>query len=159
VLITLVAASRLAFSLARDHEIPPLFARLSRKAQSPWVGAILTFVLSGILLPIGDLKILAELSSFVALLAFLAVNLTLVVLRFRLPDHERPFRVPIAVGRLPLIPLFAMATIVFLLAHFDRRVYAVGAVIIIAILIAFVVRRLSGSERERRGTTMDGGAE
>jgi hypothetical protein len=32
-------------------------------------------------------------------------------------------------------------------------------VIIIAILIAFVVRRLSGSERERRGTTMDGGAE
>ena len=141
VLITLVATSRLAFSLARDSEIPAIFARVSRNRQSPWVGAILAFATSIVLLPVGDLKILAELSSFVALLAFLAVNLTLVVLKFRLPDHQRPFRVPLNVGRLPLIPLLAMGSIVFLLANFDHQVYLVGAGIMAAICIAFAVRR------------------
>jgi amino acid transporter len=143
VLITLIATSRLAFSLARDDELPTIFARVSHARQSPWVGAILAFAISVALLPVGDLKILAELSSFVALLAFLVVNLTLIVLRFRLPDHKRPFRVPLAVGRLPVIPLLAIATIVFLLANFDREVYAVGAGIIAVISLAFVLRSLS----------------
>lgn len=143
VLITLVATSRLAFSLARDNEIPAVFARVSRRNQTPWIGAILAFVTAVILLPVGDLKILAELSSFVALLAFLAVNLTLVVLRFRLPDHERPFRVPLSLGRLPVIPLLAMATIIVLLVSFDTLVYGVGAGIMAAIGIAFAVRKLA----------------
>lgn len=149
VLITLVATSRLAFSLARDNEIPAIFARVSHDKQSPWVGAILAFVLSLVLLPIGDLKILAELSSFVALLAFLAVNLTLIVLRFRLPDQPRPFRVPLNVGRLPLIPLAAMSTIVFLLANFDSRVYLAGGGILVAICIGYVVRRSARVARRR----------
>jgi amino acid transporter len=153
VLITLIATSRLAFSLARDNELPAIFARVSRSRQSPWVGALLAFAMSAALLPIGDLKVLAELSSFVALLAFLAVNLTLVVLRFRLPDHKRPFRVPIAVGRLPVVPLLAMATILFLLANFDREVYAAGAVIIAAIVAVHAVRESARSGSDRRGMT------
>jgi len=40
-------------------------------------------------------------SSFAALVAFFAVNVVLIVLRYQMPGHERPFRVPLAVGRLP----------------------------------------------------------
>lgn len=150
VLITLVAASRMAFSLARDNEIPAIFARVSRSNQTPWIGVILAFAISIVLLPIGDLTVLAELSSFVALLAFLAVNLTLVVLRFRLPDHARPFRVPLSLGRLPLIPLIAMGSIVILLANFNALVYAVGAGILVAICVAFFVRKRSMRQAEQQ---------
>lgn len=152
VLITLVATSRLAFSLARDNEIPAIFARVSSNKQSPWIGALLAFATSTVLLPVGDLKILAELSSFVALLAFLAVNLTLVVLRFRLPDHTRPFRVPLNLGRLPLIPLLAMGTIVVLLASFDAEIYAVGAGLMVAIGIAFIIRQAMQKAQRRCST-------
>lgn len=141
VLITLVATSRLAFSLARDAEIPAIFARVSRNRQSPWIAAILAFATAIVLLPLGNLKILAELSSFVALLAFLAVNVTLIALRFKLPELARPFRVPLNLGRLPLIPLLAIVTIIVLLASFDAQVYALGGGIVAAIAIAFVVRR------------------
>lgn len=150
VLITLVATSRLAFSLARDNEIPTIFARVSRNKQSPWTGALLAFATSLALLPIGDLKILAELSSFVALLAFLTVNLTLVILRFRLPDHARPFRVPLSLARLPLVPLVAIGTIIVLLANFDQQVYLAGAGIALAVCVGFILRSVLGRLREKR---------
>jgi APA family basic amino acid/polyamine antiporter len=117
-----------------------MFARVSSKRNSPWIGALLGFLLAALLLPIGDLKILAELSSFVALLAFFVVNLTLVVLRFRLPEHPRPFRVPFHIGRLPLLPVIAMMSIVLLLANFDLQVYLAGAVILALICIGFFWR-------------------
>jgi amino acid transporter len=140
VLITLVAASRLSFSLARDAEIPAIFARLSQGRKSPWVSAILAFAASIVLLPIGDLKILAELSSLIALLAFLAVNLTLIVLRLRLPDHVRPFRIPINLGRIPMLPLLAIGSILVLLATFELAVYAVAGLIIALTCVAYLLR-------------------
>ena len=140
VLITLVAASRLAFSLARDNELPRIFADVTAKRHSPWVGAILSFLLAAALLPIGDLKILAELSSFVAMLAFLAVNITLLVLRYRLPEHPRPFRVPLRIGRLAVVPLVAVASIMLLLTGFDWQVYIVGGVLMVVICLAYAVR-------------------
>jgi len=140
VLITLIATSRLSFSLARDHVLPAIFARVSSTNSTPLISAILVFVASAAFLPLGDLKILAELSSFIALLAFLAVNLTLVVLRFRLPDHPRPFRVPFRIGRLPIIPLAAIASIAVLLANFDVQVYVAGAILAVIISIVSVLR-------------------
>jgi APA family basic amino acid/polyamine antiporter len=140
VLITLIATSRLSFSLARDHALPAIFAHVSSTNSTPLISAILAFVSSAAFLPLGDLKILAELSSFIALLAFLAVNLTLVVLRFRLPDHPRPFRVPFRVGRLPIIPLAAIASIAVLLANFDLQVYVAGAILAVIIAIVSVWR-------------------
>ena len=139
-LITLVAASRLVFSLARDSELPKIFAGVTAERRSPWMGAMLSFLLSAALLPIGDLKILAELSSFVAMLAFLAVNITLLVLRYQLPEHPRPFRVPLQLGRLALIPLAAVASILVLLVGFDGKVYVAGGVVIALICLAYVVR-------------------
>jgi amino acid transporter len=71
-------------------------------------------------------KILAEVSSFAALVAFFAVNLVLIVLRYRMPAHQRPFRVPLSVGRLPVLPVLAIISIVALLIHFEWQIYARG---------------------------------
>ena len=142
VLITLIATSRLAFSMGRDKEIPALFATVLPSRGTPWIALVLTFAMSAALLPIGDVKILAELSSFSALLAFLAVNFALIVLRYRLPKHRRPFRVPMNIGRMPLLPLAAIGSILLLLAHFDWRIYLAGAAAITLALVAFIVRQL-----------------
>lgn len=147
VLITLIAMSRLAFSMARDREIAGVFAKLLHVRQTPWTAALLIFAMAAILLPIGSVKILAEMSSFAALVAFFAVNLALIVLRYRMPAHRRPFRVPLAIGKLPVLPVLALASIMLLLAHFEWRIYAAGAAALALSALAYAARQWS----RRRG--------
>ena len=141
VLITLIATSRLAFSMGRDGEIPKLLAIVLPGRGTPWIAAVLCFAMCVALLPIDNVKILAELSSFSALLAFMAVNLALVVLRYRLPNHGRPFRVPLSIGRLPLLPVAAMISIVVLLVHFDWQIYLAGVAALVFTGVAFIARQ------------------
>jgi amino acid transporter len=141
VLITVIATSRVAFSMARDREISIVFAQLLPVRQTPWLAAILTFGMAAVLVPIGNVKVLAELSSFAALVAFFAVNAVLIVLRYRMPGHKRPFRVPFAIGRLPVLPLIAIASIIGLLVHFDWRIYIAGCIALIASALAFAARQ------------------
>ena len=137
VLITVIATSRVAFSMARDKEISSVFAQLLPVRQTPWLAAILTFAMAAVLVPIGSVKILAELSSFAAMVAFFAVNVVLIVLRYRMPGHKRPFRVPLAIGRLPILPVLAIVSIALLLIHFEWQIYAAGGIALAASALAF----------------------
>jgi amino acid transporter len=74
--------------------------------------------MSELLVPIANVKILAQLASLTALLAFLAVSLALITPRYRLPDHDRPFRVHLWLG--------AIASICLLMVNFDWEIYLVG---------------------------------
>ncbi len=141
VLITLIATSRVAFSMARDKEIPEAVAMVLPVRKTPWVASLLVFGMGATLLPVGSVKILAELSSFAALLAFLSVNVVLIALRFRLPDHKRPFRVPGTIGRLPVFPVLAILSIALLLVHFEWRIYAAGGLALGFSAIAYAVRQ------------------
>ena len=147
VLITMIATSRLAFSMGRDGELPRSLASLMPRRGTPWVAAILVFAMAAILLPLGSVKTLAEISSFSALLAFLAVNLALIVLRYRMPDHPRPFRVSFAVGRMPVVPLLAIASICLLLANFERSIYLAGAIALVVTGAIYGLRRLWAPKR------------
>lgn len=140
VLITIIATSRLTFSMARDGELHGIFAGLLPRRQTPWVAAILSLAVAVALLPIGSVRILAEISSFAALAAFLTVNLSLITLRYTHPHHPRPFRVPGAIGRMPVLPLAAIASIVLLLIHFDWPIYVAGGVALVLSAIAYLVR-------------------
>jgi amino acid transporter len=150
VLITVIATSRAAFSMARDKEIPSVFARLLPLRQTPWIAAILAFAMAALLVPIGSVKILAELSSFAALVAFFVVNVVLIVLRYRMPGHTRPFRVPGAVGRLPILPVAAIASIVLLLFNFELQIYAAGGIALASSALAFAVRRCFRRKLDQR---------
>jgi APA family basic amino acid/polyamine antiporter len=147
VLITVIATSRVAFSMARDKEISSVFAQLLPVRQTPWIAAILAFAMAALLVPIGSVKILAEMSSFAALIAFFAVNVVLIVLRYRMPGLKRPFRVPLAIGRLPVLPILAIATIVLLLIHFEWQIYAAGGIALAVSAMSFGVRQWSRQKR------------
>jgi amino acid transporter len=152
VLITVIASSRIAFSMARDNEISSVFARVLPLRQTPWVAALLILAMAAVLLPIGSVKILAEMSSFAALVAFFAVNLVLIVLRYRMPSHRRPFRVPLAIGWLPVLPVLAIISIVTLLIHFEWQIYVAGGIALAVSALAFGVRQ--GFRRARGNPTI-----
>jgi APA family basic amino acid/polyamine antiporter len=149
VLITMIATSRLLFSMGRDGVIHKTFATLTSGRQTPAVAAALTLGVAAMLVPLGNVKTLAEVSSFSALLAFLAVNLTLIILRYRAPDQPRPFRVPLSLGRLPLLPIAAIACIALLLSYFERSIYVAGAVAFFAAAVIYGFQLLWERKRLR----------
>ena len=60
------------------------------------------FAVAVAFLPVGGVAAVASLSSLTALLAFMVVNASVVILRFRERDASRPFRVPLTLRRVPI---------------------------------------------------------
>jgi APA family basic amino acid/polyamine antiporter len=100
-----------------------------------------------VLLPIGSVKMLAEMSSFAALVGFFAVNAALIALRYRMAAHRRPFRVPFSLGKLPVLPVLAIASIALLLMHFEWQIYVAGAAALAASALAYALRQWSRRKR------------
>ena len=71
------------------------------------------------------------------------VNMALIALRYRMPAHRRPFRVPVAVGKLPVLPVLALASIVLLLGHFEWRIYIAGAIALALSALVYAARQWS----------------
>jgi APA family basic amino acid/polyamine antiporter len=93
-IVTLLAQTRIFYSMSRDGLLPPLFAVVHRRFRTPYLstigtGSIVAFA-SG-LLPIG---VLGQLVSIGTLLAFTLVCIGVVILRRTAPELERPFRTP-----------------------------------------------------------------
>jgi APA family basic amino acid/polyamine antiporter len=98
----------MAFAMGRNRYLPRALTKVLPKRESPWLAAVLVFVLSLTLLPMRDAASLGGLASFGALIAFATVNVCLVVLRRSQPDTKRPFKVPLTIGKVPLLPVLGV---------------------------------------------------
>lgn len=127
-LISLLVASRVIFGIAREGELPKSMAALLHRRKTPWVATLAVASVAAALVPFGNVSVLASLSSFASLLAFAAVNVALIVLRYREPRKDRPFRVPGAIGRFPVLPAIGAATTIGLATQLDGTALASGAV-------------------------------
>jgi APA family basic amino acid/polyamine antiporter len=136
VLVVFVASSRMVMAMARGRDLPRALASVQSARSTPWVAAIALLIVGLALLPLGDIALIASISSLASLTAFAAVNIALVILRVRDPDLRRPFRVPLSVGRIPLLPVFGTIAIAGLLIRFDPIVYAVtGAILLVGLAL------------------------
>jgi APA family basic amino acid/polyamine antiporter len=65
-----------------------------------------------------------------------------IVMRYTEPELERPFRVPINIGKFPVLPLIGLGTIVYMTLQFDIEIMLVGIAIIgIGAVFYFILRR------------------
>ena len=64
------------------------------------------------------------------MITFAAVNLAVIVLRYTEPDIERTFKVPINIGKFPILPLFGLGISVYMAFQFEIEVVLVGIAII-----------------------------
>ncbi|MGB2761510.1 MAG: amino acid permease C-terminal domain-containing protein, partial [Maribacter stanieri] len=68
----------------------------------------------------------------------------LIVLRFKSPEQERPFKVPLAIGRVPILPILAILISLSLIIQFNWQVYAAFAVaIIVGIVLDYFLDKKS----------------
>ena len=63
-------------------------------------------------------------------------------MRYTEPELERPFRVPINIGKFPVLPLIGLGTTVYMTLQFDIEIMLVGIAIIgIGAVFYFILRR------------------
>ena len=130
VLITLVAGSRMIYGMAREKSFPHILAKVHSKTKTPWL-AIIVIMLTAIGFSIiGDIVIVANITVFAVIITFGAVNLSVIVLRYTEPDIERKFRIPINIGKFPVLPMVGLGISVYMAIQFQIQVVLVGLVII-----------------------------
>jgi APA family basic amino acid/polyamine antiporter len=127
VLLLLVAASRLIYGMASTAALPRFLAWVHPGKRTPARAIALSLVVSAGFALSGDISLVAGATNFAVFIGFAAVNVSLIVLRYTRPDVPRPFRVPLNVGRLPLLPIVALASIAFMTANLERNALLIGA--------------------------------
>ena len=139
VLITLVAGARILYGMAKSGSLPSIFSRVHSKTGTPWVAVIGIFVTSVTFAFIGDIVIVANIVVFAIVITFAMINLSVILLRYVRPDEIRPFRVPLNVGKFPILPLFGFIITVYMALQFELEIILAGVGIIGAGCIFYLV--------------------
>jgi APA family basic amino acid/polyamine antiporter len=90
----LIGISRLSWSLAEHRQLPSLFSRLHPTHRTPWFTIVFYSILAGVLILPGETTLLGNLYSFGAMLSFTTAHVSVIALRIKDPDRERPYRMP-----------------------------------------------------------------
>ena len=104
-----IGASRVVFSMGRFNLMPTWFYKVHKRFRTP-IRTIAVFGPIGATMALfGELRFVADLYNFGALLSYLIVNVSLIVLRNKEPDAYRAWRLPgtlkiAALGKTLLVP-------------------------------------------------------
>lgn len=131
-LLVLTAASRLIFSMSRRGALPRVLSSVNTRGHAPHVAAGLAFILAALIALSGNIGLVASVTDFAVYAIFIAVNLSLVALRYRQPAAPRTFVVPLRIGRLPVLPLCGTATVLLMLVFLDPAAWLFGAGALVA---------------------------
>jgi APA family basic amino acid/polyamine antiporter len=156
----MLGLSRLSYSLATNRQMPSALGKLHGDPPAPFMAILIAAFLSFVLVLALDLKQMAGIFAYGAMLAFTIAHLSIVTLRFREPDFERTFKVPLSFefrGRSVPAPavlgalLSFLAWISVLVLHSGAR-YVGSAWMAGGIVLYVVYRKSQGKSLRRRFT-------
>ena len=93
-LVLCYGQTRIFYTMSRDGLLPKVFSQIHPKFRTPWMGTIVLGVLIAIAAAFLPISLLGQLVSFGTAVAFSIVCLSVIYLRVKHPELERPFRVP-----------------------------------------------------------------
>lgn len=128
-MIGMITSSRILYGMSNDESLPIFFSKVSFKNKAPWVAALFVLAVSLLLIPIGRVEIVAGVSSFLTMICFLTVNLTLIYLRITQPGLKRPFKIFFSFRKIPIMPVIASLLCLLFLFQFNKQIYYISAII------------------------------
>jgi len=107
---TIMASSRVAFSMGRDGLLPRATALIHPEKRTPHVAIYATGVILLVMAMTLPIEAVGSAASLIFLLTFAMVNISVIVLRRKAPDTPRRYRVPLY----PYVPILGAVLNVFL---------------------------------------------
>jgi amino acid transporter len=143
-LIYTTGSSRVSYGLARNGYVPEPFEWTNRRGV-PWIGLITAFIAGCIcFLPFPSWQSLVGLITSASVLMYAGAPLSLGVFRRRLPDADRPYRLPAAEVLCPLA--FIVSNFIIMWATWET-VWKLGVAILIGYAILIVNRAARLNDR------------
>ncbi len=139
-LVNLYGQSRIFFAMSRDRLLPPVLSEVHPVFKTPVKVTILVGVVTAFIAGFLPLRIVAELVNIGALFAFMVVALGVIILRYKSPEAERPFKCPL----FPVIPILCILCTGFLIANLQPAThiqFVVWMVIGVIVYFVYVFRR------------------
>jgi APA family basic amino acid/polyamine antiporter len=121
ILVVMLAQPRVLMAMSRDGLVPSAFAQVHARFRTPFRGTLICGLAVAILAGLFPLSILVQLVSVGTLIVFIAVAMSVIVLRRTDPERARGFRTP----WVPYVPLAGILVCVGLLASVPLRTWAV----------------------------------
>ncbi len=141
VLILLIAVSRRFYGVSQEHCLPNFLHKIHPKTRTPYYAILVAMVLAIIFALSENITAVAFITDFGVFAIFLVVNLAVIFLRFSDPATERPFRVPLTIGKFPVLPFIGVITCVYMLFSFSPEIAVFSsAVFLISIPFYFLFR-------------------
>jgi APA family basic amino acid/polyamine antiporter len=82
---------------------------------------------------------------------FLLVNVIVIILRFKRPNEDRPFRISGGIGRLPILPVLGVAATVLMASQLEITSIALASgLTAIGPVLFVVVRMRHGKQRTKQ---------
>ena len=135
---TILASSRVAFSMSRDKMLPMSLSRIHTLRRTPHIAIAVTGAIILVMAFLFPIQVIGSAASVMFLLTFTLVNLSLIALRRKFPELKGGFRVPLY----PATPIAAIILNLFLAVYqfnFDPRAWYIAiAWIIVGLFIYFV---------------------
>lgn len=139
VLIILLSGSRMIYGLSSHGSLHNVFSKIHLRTKTPWV-AILTIMVASILfVMLGNIVTVANMTVFLLVIVYSMVNLSVIVLRLREPNVERPFKVPFSIRNYPILPIMGLGSTLFMLTQFGLYVMLLGICMIGMAALLFVL--------------------
>jgi len=120
ILVMLLGQPRIFYTMSKDGLLPPLFAKVHPKFQTPWIASILTGIVAMLIAGFFPIGLLGELVSIGTLLAFVIVCGGVLMLRYTDPNIPRPFRTPLV----PWVPALGILFCGYLMISLPKDTWA-----------------------------------
>src|SRR3954451_8790035 len=148
----IIGVSRLVYSMGIHRQVPDRLRQLHPKFRTPWIGIMVFGGIACLTLIPGQAEFLGNMYAFGAMLSFTIAHVSVIRLRQKLPDADRPYR---GFGNLRMgnwdLPLFAVlgglgtfaAFVTVTVLHVDVAIAGVGW-LAFGVLLYVIYRRNQG---------------
>lgn len=113
ILVMLMGQSRVFYSMSNDGLLPSFFSDIHKKFSTPWKTNLFFMIFVSIFAGFVPIKDLGHMVSIGTLFAFSLVCLGILIMRKKMPDATRSFRVPLV----PFVPIAGIAVCFYLMSE------------------------------------------
>jgi APA family basic amino acid/polyamine antiporter len=133
----MIGGPRVGLAMAREGQFWSSFGTIHPKFKSPSVATLVSGIFAILLTITGNLKLVASAGVFTALVVFIAVNLSVIILRITRRDRERPFKIPFGI----LVPTLGVIGTVTEMFYLDSKAILWGSVwLLTGVIVYFIFR-------------------
>jgi APA family basic amino acid/polyamine antiporter len=142
----MLVTPRILFAMAEGRQLPRIFAGVHPRYRTPYVSIVAAAALGWASAMYSGFAALAAISAIARLLYYIATCVALLVLRRKMPDVARGFRVPGGA----IIPVAAVALSIWLLMGSTKLQISISAATLVAGAVVYWCYQRSLASAERR---------